>query len=113
MSCVKYRSLDLSQLEVNDHLNSRSSREVHAYDSKALLQVRLGAQVVEQLCVDAQSHSAGVRKHASSTAVRKIDLGQVSCRSSLQVVIHTLPFVLHMQECGYLQGTGQFNNLKA
>lgn len=99
MYCIKGLSClyDIFQLEVNDHLNNRSSWEVHAYDSKALVQVRLGPQVAVQLCIDALSNSSGVRKHTRSTAVGEKNLGLVSYRCSLKMFIDTLPFLLHMQ----------------
>lgn len=103
-NCVKGLSSPRElQLEVNDHLNHGSGREVHAYDSQALVQVCLGLKVLVQLCVDALSDGSGVREHASSAAVGEKDLGHVSCRCSLQVFIHTLPLLLHMQKCGNLQ----------
>lgn len=101
---------DLFQLEVNDHLNNRGSREVHAYDPEALVQVRLGPQVVIQLCVDALSDGSGVREHAGSAAVGEENLGLVSCRCSLQVLKDALPFLLHMQKSRYLQGTANVDD---
>lgn len=92
-------------MEVDDHLNNRSSREIHAYDSKALVQVRLGPQVAVQLCIDTLSDGSGVREHTSSTAVGEKNLGFVRCRCSLQVLMDAPPFLLHMQKGGYLQGT--------
>ncbi len=101
---------DLFQLEVNDHLNNRSSREVHANDPEALVQVRLGPQVVVQLCVDALSDGSGVCEHTRSTAEGEKNLGLVSCRCNLQVLIDALPFLLHMHKSRYLQGTANVDD---
>lgn len=101
----------LFQLEVDDCLNHGSSREVHAYDSKALVQVRLVAHVVVQLCVDALSDGSGMRKQTSSTAEGQKHPGRVAHRCSHQVLIDALPFLLHMQKCVYLRGTAKNNHL--
>lgn len=96
---------DLFQLEISNHLNDRSSGEVHTNDSKAQIQVCLGPQVVVQLGVDKQSNGSGVRKHTSSTAVGEKNLVHVSCRCSLQVFTDALPFLLHILKCRNLQQT--------
>lgn len=97
MSVNLFRALKRGpQLEVNDRLNDRSSREIHANDSQTLAQVALGLQVVVQHGIDAQSDGPGVRKHACSAAVGEEYLGHVSCWSSLQVLIDALPFVHHI-----------------
>lgn len=95
---------NLPQLEVDDRLNQGSSREVHADDSKTLVQVGLGPQVVVQLWIDALGDGSGISEHTSSAAEREENLGHVSCGCSLQVVIDTLPFLLHVQESGHLWG---------
>lgn len=84
------------QLEINNHLNNRSSREVHRYDSQALVRGRLGLQVVVQLLVDYLGDGSGGRKDTSSTAVGEKDLAQVSSRCSLQVIVDTPPFLKHI-----------------
>lgn len=93
---------DFFELEVNDPLDHRSSREVHAYDSKALVQVRLGLQVLIKLGVDAQSNSPGVGEHTGSAAVGEKNLLRVSCRCSLQVFVDTLPFLFQILKCWHL-----------
>lgn len=59
----------LSQLEINDGLDDRSSWEVHAYDSKAPVLVGLGLQVLVQPWVDSLCDSPGMGEHTSSTGV--------------------------------------------
>lgn len=102
-----------SQLEVNDHLNDRGSREVHTNDTKALVLVYLSPQVVIQRWIYAKSDRPGVCKYTSTTAVGEKNLGHVSSRCSLQVVIDTLPFLLHIQKGGYLQGTAKVLEYKS
>lgn len=79
-----------------------SSGEVHGDDSEAPVLPYQCHHVVVQAGIDSLGDGVGVGKDARSAAIGEEDIGFVAHRGSLQVFVHTLPFLSHMQEGGDL-----------